>query len=91
VDDAGRGLGTLLAAARAYPKGASAGGVHELLECPVCTNYMFPPIHQVSAIPPLFLLLDWIGLDFGDGGGPSLSKRGSRRVLAPHTYNMNDF
>ncbi|KAK8451792.1 hypothetical protein SEVIR_5G005300v4 [Setaria viridis] len=47
VDDAGHGLGTLLAAARAYPKGgANAGGVHELLECPVCTNSMFPPIHQ---------------------------------------------
>ncbi|KAK1693767.1 hypothetical protein QYE76_010464 [Lolium multiflorum] len=31
--------------------GAAAGGppatsVHELLECPVCTNSMFPPIHQ---------------------------------------------
>ncbi|CAI5509403.1 unnamed protein product [Closterium sp. Naga37s-1] len=24
----------------------SSGGVHELLECPVCTNSMFPPIHQ---------------------------------------------
>nr|CAB3471613.1 unnamed protein product [Digitaria exilis] len=48
VEDAGLGLGTLLAAARAYPKGsANAGGVHELLECPVCTNSMFPPIHQV--------------------------------------------
>lgn len=23
-------------------------GVHELLECPVCTNSMYPPIHQVS-------------------------------------------
>ncbi|XP_039845739.1 E3 ubiquitin-protein ligase SINAT5-like [Panicum virgatum] len=47
ADDAGRGLGTLLAAARAsYPKVATAGGVHELLECPVCTNSMFPPIHQ---------------------------------------------
>lgn len=22
--------------------------VHELLECPVCTNSMYPPIHQVS-------------------------------------------
>jgi len=21
--------------------------VHELLECPVCTNSMYPPIHQV--------------------------------------------
>ena len=24
----------------------SGGGVYELLECPVCTNCMFPPIHQ---------------------------------------------
>uniref|UniRef100_A0A161ZLP4 Uncharacterized protein n=1 Tax=Daucus carota subsp. sativus TaxID=79200 RepID=A0A161ZLP4_DAUCS len=22
--------------------------VHELLECPVCTNSMYPPIHQVA-------------------------------------------
>jgi E3 ubiquitin-protein ligase SIAH1 len=26
-----------------------ATSVHELLECPVCTNSMYPPIHQVSA------------------------------------------
>lgn len=25
----------------------STNGVHELLECPVCTNLMYPPIHQV--------------------------------------------
>ncbi len=24
--------------------------VHELLECPVCTNSMYPPIHQVCAL-----------------------------------------
>lgn len=23
--------------------------VHELLECPVCTNSMYPPIHQVCS------------------------------------------
>lgn len=23
--------------------------VHELLECPVCLNVMYPPIHQVSS------------------------------------------
>lgn len=29
--------------------------VHELLECPVCTNSMYPPIHQVCSISnPLF-------------------------------------
>jgi E3 ubiquitin-protein ligase SIAH1 len=27
---------------------APATSVHELLECPVCTNSMYPPIHQVS-------------------------------------------
>lgn len=27
--------------------GAPASSVHELLECPVCTNSMYPPIHQV--------------------------------------------
>jgi hypothetical protein len=36
------------AAARPWPKAAANGGVHELLECPVCTNSMFPPIHQVA-------------------------------------------
>jgi hypothetical protein len=27
--------------------GTPASSVHELLECPVCTNSMYPPIHQV--------------------------------------------
>lgn len=32
-----------------------ATSVHELLECPVCTNSMYPPIHQVlQSIPPFF-------------------------------------
>ncbi|OEL30347.1 E3 ubiquitin-protein ligase SINAT5 [Dichanthelium oligosanthes] len=43
------------AGAAGGPGGAGAGplvispatGVHELLECPVCTNSMYPPIHQV--------------------------------------------
>lgn len=26
----------------------AATSVHELLECPVCTNCMYPPIHQVG-------------------------------------------
>lgn len=29
---------------------APATSVHELLECPVCTNSMYPPIHQVLPI-----------------------------------------
>ncbi|CAK9146556.1 unnamed protein product [Ilex paraguariensis] len=28
------------------PTGIVPTGVHELLECPVCTNSMYPPIHQ---------------------------------------------
>lgn len=27
---------------------ASNSAVHELLECPVCMNIMYPPIHQVK-------------------------------------------
>lgn len=44
------------------PHGVVAAGlaptsVHELLECPVCTNSMYPPIHQVcSAYLPCYLL-----------------------------------
>ena len=35
----------------------SNNGVHELLECPVCTNLMYPPIHQVrSQLSWIFLL-----------------------------------
>lgn len=37
------------------PHGVIASGlvpssVHELLECPVCTNSMYPPIHQVCSM-----------------------------------------
>lgn len=27
---------------------SSKSGVHALLECPVCKNLMYPPIHQVK-------------------------------------------
>ena len=33
-----------------------ATSVHELLECPVCTNSMYPPIHQVC----FFLLFTFL-------------------------------
>jgi hypothetical protein len=57
VDDAGHGLDTLIAAAWAYPKGsANAGDVHELLECPICTNSMFPLNHQVRSPRSFFLV-----------------------------------
>lgn len=32
---------------------SSTGSVHELLECPVCTNSMYPPIHQVPSVSVL--------------------------------------
>jgi hypothetical protein len=41
-------------------------GVHELLECPVCTNSMYPPIHQVCPIRFLaFFFGSWlVGLPY---------------------------
>ncbi|GMP24873.1 hypothetical protein CsSME_00001993 [Camellia sinensis var. sinensis] len=33
---------------------APATSVHELLECPVCTNSMYPPIHQVRLLSHVF-------------------------------------
>ncbi|CAK9197412.1 unnamed protein product [Sphagnum troendelagicum] len=42
---------------------AHTSSVHELLECPICTNFMYPPIHQEhhcsssSTHPPHLLLL----------------------------------
>ena len=35
----------------------STNGVQELLECPVCTNLMYPPIYQVWSVYPVFSLL----------------------------------
>ena len=35
--------------------------VHELLECPVCTNSMYPPIHQVKSFS---LCLKFYGFTF---------------------------
>ena len=34
----------------------SNNGVYELLECPVCTNLMYPPIHQVRLSLSISLL-----------------------------------
>jgi hypothetical protein len=58
------------AAGGAGPGGAGAGplvispatGVHELLECPVCTNSMYPPIHQVRPYSFLALFFSDLGL-----------------------------
>ncbi|KAH9331619.1 hypothetical protein KI387_003727, partial [Taxus chinensis] len=64
----------------------AASSVHELLECPVCTNSMYPPIHQIQP---------GYGLDCPDPG------HGCRRirlyldrpgrilgVSGPDTHNM---
>ena len=32
------------------PSASVASSVYELLECPVCLNAMYPPIHQVCLI-----------------------------------------
>lgn len=32
----------------------STNSVHELLECPVCTTLMYPPIHQVGFLKTNF-------------------------------------
>lgn len=34
---------------------SSPNGVHELLECPVCTSLMYPPIYQVCCQLSYFL------------------------------------
>lgn len=45
-----------------HNNGPGTTSVHELLECPVCTSSMYPPIHQVcylihsaSWVPPILL------------------------------------
>lgn len=43
----GAGNGTGAVAIAGGPMMPPATSVHELLECPVCTNSMYPPIHQV--------------------------------------------
>jgi len=35
------------------PRVSSANGVYELLQCPVCSSSMYPPITQVSDLSPL--------------------------------------
>lgn len=42
--------------------GIGPTSVHELLECPVCTNSMYPPIHQVSLSLSNFLCFPLTGL-----------------------------
>jgi hypothetical protein len=59
------GAAALGLASRVHPK----AGVHELLECPVCTNSMFPPIHQVLVHSHHILLFHfqmgiWLGRQF---------------------------
>ena len=35
---------------------SSSSGVHELLECPVCTYSMYPPMHQVCCSFPVLVV-----------------------------------
>lgn len=39
------------------PSAIGPTSVHELLECPVCTNSMYPPIHQVCCYYPFVIIL----------------------------------
>ena len=48
---------------------APATSVHELLECPVCTNSMYPPIHQVWLCCPNHNYLQNGPLPWGEGEG----------------------
>jgi hypothetical protein len=43
---------------------AHTNSVHELLECPVCTNSMYPPIHQVPNLLFSLRVFFWGGLFF---------------------------
>jgi hypothetical protein len=43
---------------------AHTSSVHELLECPVCTNSMYPPIHQVPNLLFSLCVFFWGGLFF---------------------------
>lgn len=38
-----------------HSNGPTTTSVHDLLECPVCTNSMYPPIHQVLLLSDPFL------------------------------------
>lgn len=39
------------------PNAMVSGNVRELLECPVCLNAMYPPIHQVHLVTKLLTTL----------------------------------
>ncbi|CAL9195877.1 unnamed protein product [Musa hybrid cultivar] len=49
----GDGNGTVIGCAGGFPVPviSPVTRVHQLLECPVCTNSMYPPIHQVRVAP----------------------------------------
>jgi hypothetical protein len=68
VNAGGGGAGPAVAGA-AGAAGAGGGppatSVHELLECPVCTNSMFPPIHQVGAVLPVHRFQIGLRADLG--------------------------
>jgi hypothetical protein len=53
----GSGAGSAGAATHG-PGVFQTSNVHELLECPVCTHSMFPPIHQVLFLPFFFCSME---------------------------------
>lgn len=44
------------------PNGTVSSSVRELLECPVCLNAMYPPIHQVVYVLMIIFIVDifWV-------------------------------
>ena len=60
-----------VAGAAGAGEGPPTTSVHELLECPVCTNSMFPPIHQVGALLPVHRFQMGLCADLGISVGES--------------------
>ncbi|XP_072151852.1 uncharacterized protein [Setaria viridis] len=78
------GLGTGAAGAVGAVGGPSATSVHELLECPVCTCSMFPPIHQVGVSLPLLRFQMGLRADLG------ISVMGYAKLMASNASTLNN-
>ncbi|KAB1205079.1 E3 ubiquitin-protein ligase SINAT4 [Morella rubra] len=64
---------------------APATSVHELLECPVCTNSMYPPIHQQYAMSTL-VCFSSLSSKFNLLGPPFTMKRRIEKIKQPPQY-----
>ncbi|XP_022684964.1 uncharacterized protein LOC101782781 isoform X1 [Setaria italica] len=82
------GLGTGAAGAVGAVGGPSATSVHELLECPVCTCSMFPPIHQVGVSLPL--LRFQMGFQMGLRADLGISVMGYAKLMASNASTLNN-